>query len=207
MLPNRARRRASIADAAGLWIGLDDVGHVFAPYFVPPETMINTARCQDVLCSYYPWDESVLRCWRFLPTGRGLISHSAYHLCYACVAFALALLPPAATSLLLCVEVLELDGHSKTDLPQSMTWAVPLKVSTSPDTTRFKAHRLFQLVLSLSTRQKMCRLIPWLTHATNCTWHVVIPSMNNTSRSSHTPRHHVYALHQSVATYQFDLYV
>ena len=72
------------------------------------------------------------------PTRRSSLTKSSA--CYGTsrVAFASALLPTAATSPLHCFEVLELDGHSKTDLPQSMTWAVPVKVSTSPDSTRFK---------------------------------------------------------------------
>ena len=42
--------------AAGLCFGLDGVGHVFPPYFIPPETKINAARYQDMLRSYYdPW--------------------------------------------------------------------------------------------------------------------------------------------------------
>ena len=38
---------------AGLCFGLDGVGHVFLPYFIPPEMKINAARCQDMLRSYY----------------------------------------------------------------------------------------------------------------------------------------------------------
>ena len=42
--------------AAGMCIGLDGVGHVFPPYFIPLETKINAARYQDMLRSYYdPW--------------------------------------------------------------------------------------------------------------------------------------------------------
>ena len=45
---------------------------MFSPYFIPPETMINAARYQDMLCSCYdPWGESVLRCWRCFSTRRG----------------------------------------------------------------------------------------------------------------------------------------
>ena len=50
------KKGASIMVAAGLCIGLDGVGHIFSPYFIPPETKINTARYQDMLRSYYgPW--------------------------------------------------------------------------------------------------------------------------------------------------------
>ena len=42
--------------AAGMCIGLDGVGHVFPPYFIPPETRINAARYQDMLRSDSdPW--------------------------------------------------------------------------------------------------------------------------------------------------------
>ena len=50
------KKGASIIVAAGMCIGLDGVGHVFPPYFIPPETKINAARYQDMLRSYYdPW--------------------------------------------------------------------------------------------------------------------------------------------------------
>ena len=39
--------------AAGLCIGMDGVGHVIPPYFIPPYTKINTACFQDMLRSYY----------------------------------------------------------------------------------------------------------------------------------------------------------
>ena len=48
--------------AAGLCIGLDGVGHVFPPYFIPPETKIKVARYQDMLRSCYdPWAKTFLR--------------------------------------------------------------------------------------------------------------------------------------------------
>ena len=64
-----------------------------------------------------------------------------------------------------------------------------------------------EFVVPLSTSQQMCHLIRWLTLATNCTWHVIIPSMHRTSRPSRTPRLkcHVHASPQRAATYQFDL--
>ena len=63
------------------------------------------------------------------------------------------------------------------------------------------------ILSSLSPFQQMCHLIPWLTLATNCTGHVIIPSMHRTSRSGHTPRlkYHVHPSPQHVATYQVDL--
>ena len=40
----------------------------------------------------------------------------------------------------------------------------------------------------LSARSNRCVISsPWLTLETNCTWHVIIPSMHSTSRSGHTP--------------------
>ena len=38
--------------------------------------------------------------------------------------------------------------NTRRQIPQSKTWKVPMKVSTSPDSTRFKVHRLCHLVLS-----------------------------------------------------------
>ena len=49
-----ARRRAPRSwSQLALSIGLDGVGHVFPPYFIPSETKINAARYQDMLRSYY----------------------------------------------------------------------------------------------------------------------------------------------------------
>ena len=37
----------------GLCFCLDGDGHVFPPFFIPPETKINAARFQNMLRSYY----------------------------------------------------------------------------------------------------------------------------------------------------------
>ena len=47
------KKGASLIVAGGLCFGLDGVGHVFPPCFIPPETKIHAARCQDMLRSYY----------------------------------------------------------------------------------------------------------------------------------------------------------
>ena len=50
------KKGASFMVAAGLCVGLDGVGHVFPPCFIPPGAKINAARYQDMLRSYYdPW--------------------------------------------------------------------------------------------------------------------------------------------------------
>ena len=76
-----------------------------------------------------------------------------------------------------------------------MTCTVPMKASASPDSTRFKVHRLCHLVLSqhpptdVSFHSKAAsREKPHLTRHHPC--------MHRTSRSSHTPRlkYRVYAL-------------
>ena len=88
-------------------------------------------------------------------------------------------------------------------------------VAWPPSLTRFVAKRqhfvgferdsrcIVLVILScLSTCHEMCHRITWLTLATNCTWHVIIPSMHRTSRSSHPPwlKCHVLASPQHVAT-------
>ena len=59
-------------------------------------------------------------------------------------------LPCCRRRLLRCIAALNCSSSTNTRrwIPQSMTWKVPMKVSTSPDSTRFKVHRLCHLVFS-----------------------------------------------------------
>ena len=116
--------------AAGLCIGLDGVGHVFPPYFIPPETKINAARYQDMLRSYYdPWAKTFCGADAVFQQD-GAPSHTArttrallgemFRETLVWPALSSNLSPDdcalwAATSQLHCVELFEHDKHVKTD--------------------------------------------------------------------------------------------
>ena len=99
--------------------------------------------------------------------------------------------------------------NSRRQIPQSLTWTVPVKASTSLDSTRFKVHRLCCLVLSEHIPTYMSsHSIAGSRGKLHLTRHHPTDALI-TSRPGHTPRlkHHVYALPQRVATYQFNFHV
>ena len=157
------KQSASIMVAAGLCSGLDGVGHVIPPYFVPPESKVNantfcgadalfqqdaapshTARTsrallgeiwhalsrpifpirlcffgglwESLVAQENPKDATTPRA-AIIKTHVRITSDQIKRVMWhtSRVAFASALLPTAATSLLHCVELSELDEHSKTD--------------------------------------------------------------------------------------------